>query len=149
MNIFARIFNYPSKNLVMSFFALLGLSVSLLMDSGDIENSFLMQALLFLPVVMASFVAEDILTIFTKAQHTQTRSMIHLKMSKLQKNIILGIVLFIVLTYFRYNFYDYYYSTSYKHGIMFTFMAFQFASLLISLRAWNEKKRRLEPSQSN
>src|SRR5579875_3278928 len=135
MNMISRIFSYPSRNLFMSMGALLGLSVCLLIDSGEIEKSFLITCFLFFPTLLATFIAEDMLTIFSKAKNTQTLSMIHLKMSKLQRNIILGICLFLILTYLRFNFYDFYAQTSYKNSIMFLFMTFQLASLLIAFRA--------------
>lgn len=148
MNLVARIFNYPTKNLAISFFALIGFSLSVLIDKGQIEDGFFLSCVVNFCLFNALFLCEDVMSIFTQAQNGQTRSMIHLKMSKLRRNIIFGICMFLIFSYFYYNFSDYYEAIHYSNTIDFVLDAFAVGGFFIALRAWNEQRRRLKPAQS-
>lgn len=141
MNILARIFNYPSKHYFISFVSLFGFSLAVLADKNIIEYSSFIQFLVDFSMGMAFFMVEDIFSVYTGADNLKSRAMIQVKMSRLRGSMILAICVFLITSFFKYHF-DY----QYGHMFNFLFIPFQIGSVIVWLRAYSEKKRRLIPN---
>jgi hypothetical protein len=148
MNLVARVFNYPSKNFFKTFSVLFGFCLASLLDNEQIEQSFLLQVAINFSIINALFLSEDIMSIFTQAQNNEARPMIHLKMSKLRRNLIFGICIFLIFSYFYFNFSDVYEYIHHKNTIDYILNAFAGGGVFIALSSWREKNLRLKPVEN-
>lgn len=134
---FEKIFAYPSKHYIISFFSLIGFSLSVLIDKNQTSLDGLNSVIILFGLAAGINLALDILTPFSK-MGSKNSQLSELSTSRLNYNISFGIFCFLVFFLARLLF-----VFDYENSFNFVLGAFQWAGVLIAFYSWSEKKKRM------
>lgn len=141
MKIVKQIFEYPSKHFISSFLALMGFSMSVMMDKNQTDDGFINSIFVLFGVMGAMYIVRSILSPITKVDAFKADySQISQKM--LNFHMIFGIILFIALGLARGMLPDFY-----RHSFDFWISAVQVSCFIFALNAWNERGERADKAK--